>query len=118
MSSIASWRKISVGSSSVFSSSPSCSSYQSPVESAFWKIVGFEVTPTIASSFISLASSPDSSISRETESIQGLTPASYSSCSRDVAMLHLLLHRSNLLQTLYVALAAVEARAEEGAHEV
>ena len=76
MSSIASWRKISVGSSSVFSSSPSCSSYQSPVESAFWKIVGFEVTPTTASSFISRASSPVSSISRETESIQGLTPAS------------------------------------------
>ena len=31
----------------------SCSSYQSPVDSAFSKIVGFEVTPTTASSSIS-----------------------------------------------------------------
>src|SRR5829696_3384983 len=118
MSSIASWRKISVGSSSLFSSSPSCSSYHSPVASAFWKIVGFEVTPTMASSSISRASSPVSSISRDTESIQGLTPASYSSCSRDVAILHLLLHRFDLFQSLHVPLAAVEARAEEGAREV
>ena len=43
---------------------------QSPVESAFWKIVGFDVTPTTASSSISRASSPVSSISRESESIQ------------------------------------------------
>ena len=118
MSSIASCRKISVGSSSVLRSSPSCSSYQSPVASAFWKIVGFEVTPTMESSFISLASSPVSSISRETESIHGLTPASKSSCSRDVAILHLLLHRFDFSQSLHIALAAVEARAEKGAHEV
>src|SRR5829696_991642 len=118
MSSIASWRKISVGSSSLFSSSPSCSSYHSPVASAFWKIVGFEVTPTTASSSISRASSPVSSISRETESIHGLTPASKSSCSRDLAILHLLLHRFDLSQSVHVPLAAVEAGTQEGAHEV
>ena len=53
---------------------------------AFWKIVGFEVTPMTASSAISRASSPVSSISRERESIQTLTPCSLSSCSLDVAI--------------------------------
>ena len=59
----------------------SCSSYQSPSASAFWKIVGLEVTPTTASSSIRRASSPVSSISRESESIQALTPCSLSSCN-------------------------------------
>jgi hypothetical protein len=36
-----------------------------PCEIAFWKIVGFEVTPTTASSFIIRFSSPLSSRSRE-----------------------------------------------------
>ena len=87
MSSCASAKKISVGSSvSRRAASRSCSSYQSPSASAFWKIVGFEVTPTTASSSISRASSPVSSISRERESIQTLTPCSLSSCSLDVAI--------------------------------
>ena len=45
-----------------------------PVDSAFSKIVGFDVTPTTASSSISRSSSPVSSISRERESTQTLTP--------------------------------------------
>src|SRR5207302_124880 len=69
-----SWMKISFGSSSEASSSFSCTSYQSPVDRAFWKIVGFDVTPVTASSVISLASWPLSSISRESESIQTLWP--------------------------------------------
>ena len=68
--------------------SASRSSYQSPEESAFWKIVGLEVTPTTASSFISRASSPVSSISRESESIQTLTPCLDSLCRRDWAIAH------------------------------
>ena len=86
MSSCASAKKISVGSSVSRETACSCSSYQSPSASAFWKIVGFEVTPTTASSSISRASSPVSSISRESESIQTLTPCALSSCSLDVAM--------------------------------
>src|SRR5579864_6924229 len=66
--------KISFGSSSVFSSSLSCSSYQSPPASAFWKIVGLEVTPVTASSFISFSSCPVSRLSRESESSQTLWP--------------------------------------------
>src|SRR5947209_10242277 len=66
--------KISFGSSSPFSSSLSCASYQSPPASAFWKIVGFDVTPVTASSFISFASRPVSSDSRESESSQTVWP--------------------------------------------
>src|SRR5690348_13819758 len=66
--------KISLGSSSVFRSSLSCLSYQSPPPRAFWKIVGFEVTPVTASSFMSFSSWPFSSISRESESSQTLWP--------------------------------------------
>src|SRR5262245_53934514 len=86
MSSTASSRKISFGSSTRPRRSRSWSSYQSPCESAFSKIVGFEVTPTTASSRMSRSSSPVSSISRESESIQTLTPRSERSCSRLVAM--------------------------------
>ncbi len=73
-SSTASAKKTSRVSSECSSSARSCSSYQSPVDSAFSKIVGFDVTPTTASSSISRASSPFSSISRESESTQTLTP--------------------------------------------
>jgi len=65
MSSADRCRKISFGSVSRSSSSFSCSSYAVPCEIAFWKIVGFEVTPTTASSFIIRASSPSWSMSRE-----------------------------------------------------
>ena len=42
---------------------------------AFWKMVGFEVTPTTASSRISFSRKPVSSHSREIESIQTLCPS-------------------------------------------
>jgi hypothetical protein len=44
-------------------------------------MVGFDVTPTTASSSIMRASSPFSSISRESESTHTLTPCSDNSCS-------------------------------------
>jgi hypothetical protein len=44
------------------------------VESAFSKIVGFDVTPTTASSSMSRLRCPVSSISRDSESTQMLTP--------------------------------------------
>src|SRR5262245_36173868 len=81
-------------------------------------MVGFDVTPTTASSRIIRASSPVSSHSRDTESTQTLCPRSESSCSLDLGIDSLLLHRLDLLQAPHVALAAVEARAEEGAHEL
>ena len=89
MSSSASAKNSSTGSWISFFASRSCSSYQSPSASAFWKIVGFDVTPTTASSAIRRASSPVSSISRESESIQTLTPCPLSSCNLDVAIVDL-----------------------------
>src|SRR5438105_5045512 len=79
--------KISFGSSSSASSSFSCLSYQSPVDRAFWKMVGFEVTPVTASFSISLASWPVSSISRDSESSQTLWPSPESLCKFDSDML-------------------------------
>src|SRR5688572_15241632 len=82
MSSTASAKKTSRVSSRRSSSARSCASYQSPVDMAFSKIVGLDVTPTTASSWTSRFSSPVSSISRESESNQTLTPRSESSCRR------------------------------------
>src|ERR1700674_4767093 len=81
-------------------------------------MVGFVVTPTTASCFISRFSSPDSSMCRESESIQTDCPRALSLCSFDSAMCHLPSHCAALLQPLDVALAAAEARAQEHAHEV
>src|SRR5437899_11673306 len=50
-------------------------------------MVGFEVTPVTASSAISFASRPDSSISRESESIQTDWPRPESLCRFDSDML-------------------------------
>src|SRR5262245_45381095 len=50
-------------------------------------MVGLDVTPVTASSFISFASCPDSSISRESESIQTLWPRPESLCRLDSDML-------------------------------
>src|SRR4051812_38572729 len=83
-------KKTSLSSSSPSISSRIWSSYESPESNAFWKIVGFEVTPTTASSSMSRFSSPLSIISRESESIQTLWPRSDSSCSGDLLMLLLL----------------------------
>src|SRR3954447_8646802 len=98
--------------------SRSCSSYASPVASAFWKIDGFEVTPTTASSRISRSSSPPCTDSRDRLSIQTDTPASDSSCSLESAMRHLPFHRCDLLKPRHVALAAVEPGRDERANQL
>src|SRR5918994_5888551 len=106
-----------MGSSSSASTSLSCSSYQSPSASDFWKMVGFEVTPTTASSRISFARKPSRSHSREIESIQTDWPRSDNSCSLDVVMQRPF-QLADFLQPLDVALAPVEARGEESADEL
>src|SRR5919109_3013171 len=118
MSSDASRTKISLGSSSSASTSRSWSSYQSPSAIAFWKMVGLEVTPTMASSSIMRASSPVRSHSRESESIQTLWPRSLSWWSRDLDTENLSFHRLDLLEPSAVALASVELRSEECRHEL
>src|ERR1700704_2157058 len=111
-------RKISFGSVSSASSSLICSSYASPEEIAFWKMVGFVVTPTTASSFISRLSSPLSSIVRESESIQTDWPRLLSLCRFDSAIAHLPFHRFNFFQSPYITLATVESCPEKRAHEL
>src|SRR3954454_15453012 len=118
MSCSASEEKISLGSSVSASSFFRSSSYASPDESAFWKIVGFEVTPVTASSSIIFASSPDFTRSRESVSNQTACPRSASSCSRDFAIFHLPFHFGDLEQPRHVALAAVEGRVQECGYEL
>src|SRR5256714_6160491 len=99
--------------------SRSCSSYASPCEIAFWKIVGFEVTPTTASSRIIRASSPECRSWRERKSIQTLWPWSASWCSGLLSGIRQSsLHSCDLLESSYVALAAVEPGQQERADEV
>src|SRR5437870_4462338 len=117
MSSSARRKKISFGSSSSSRQARSCLSYASPSASAFWKIVGFEVTPVTASSSIIRASSPDSTSSRESVSNQTAWPRASSSCSRDLAM-HPPFHGGHLLEPRDVARATVEARGEERGDEL
>src|SRR5260221_7564588 len=81
-------------------------------------MVGFVVTPTTASSFISRSSSPDSSMVRESESIQTDWPRLLSLCSFDSAIAHLPFHRFNFFQSLDITLAAVEPCPEERADEL
>src|SRR5664279_1332569 len=81
-------------------------------------MVGFVVTPTTASSFMSFFSEPDSSMCRDSESIQTDWPFALSACRFDLAMCHLSFHRSHFFQPSYVALAAVELRSEKRAHEL
>src|SRR5919204_4733883 len=90
----------------------------SPSEIAFWKIVGFDVTPTTASSSIIRASSPVCSRRRERKSIQTLWPSSDSSCRRDLAIGFLPFHLLDLLKPSDVAFPAVEPCNEEGAHQL
>src|SRR5918999_1596911 len=80
-------------------------------------MVGFEVTPTTASSRMSFSRKPVSSHSRESVSIQTDWPSSESSCNFDLAIVRPF-HCFDLLQPRDVALAPVELRSEEGAHEV
>ncbi len=79
MSTMASWRKTSFRSSSCLITSRSWSSYHSPSDMAFWKMVGFDVTPVSASSSIQRASAPVFSQPRDSESIQTDWPSSASS---------------------------------------
>src|SRR5579885_635130 len=118
MSCSASEKKISVASSVSARHSFSCSSEASPCEIAFWKIVGFDVTPVTASSSIIRFSSPLRTSSRESVSNQTDWPRSVSPCSRDLAILHLLFHGGDLQQPLDVALAAVEGRLEKRLHQL
>src|SRR5215210_156372 len=118
MSSNARRKNTSRRSSSAASTSRSCSSYQSPSAIAFWKIVGFEVTPTTASSSIKRFSSPVRSHSRESESIQTLWLCSLSSCSRDFPTGPLSFHRFDLLKPPAVPLPAVELSGEKDPHEL
>src|SRR5690242_7315039 len=118
MSCSASEKKISVGSSVCSRSFFRSSSYASPVESAFWKIVGFDVTPVTASSSIIRASSPVWTRSRESVSNQIDWPRAATSCSRDFAILHHPFHLCDLHEPGDVALAPVEARAEERGDEL
>src|SRR5688500_2566770 len=118
MSCTASRKKTSRTSSSSRSTSRSWSSYQSPSAIDFWKIVGFDVTPTTASSSIRFCRVPSRYHWRESESIQTLWPCSLSACRRDFAMRQLLFHSRDLLQPLHVTLGAVEPCLEEGTDEL
>src|SRR5262245_34683159 len=114
MSSIASAKKTSFVSSRRSSSARSCSSYQSPVESAFWKIVGFEVTPTTASSSIKRLRYPVSSISRESESTQTLTPCEESSCNLLATPQRYLLRKGGKREPRMATMTDAERRRELG----
>src|SRR3954452_3810217 len=83
-------------------------------------MVGFEVTPTIASSRIIRSSSPVWSISRDRKSIQTLWPSSDNWWSRDldIDLRTSLLDFRDLLKSGLVRLTAVEACVQEGAHQV
>src|SRR3954451_22838780 len=118
MSCNASEKKILDGSSVSSRSFFRSSSYASPDESAFWKIVGFDVTPVTASSFIIFSSSPVLTRSRESVSNQTACPRSLSSCSRDFAIFHLPFHLGDLEQPRHVAFAAVEGRIQKCRHEL
>src|SRR4026209_1823821 len=81
-------------------------------------MVGFEVTPTTASSSIIRASSPLLSICRERKSIQTLCPSADSWFSLDSAIGFLLFHLFDLLKPAHVALTAVEPGAQEDAGQL
>src|SRR5690348_8364547 len=80
-------------------------------------MVGFDVTPTTQSSDISEASWPLWSISRESESIHTLTPASLSCFSLESAIGHPF-ELGHLGEPVGVPSPAHEAGTEEGAHEL
>src|SRR5690348_16748281 len=118
MSCSASEKKISLGSSVRSRHVRMSSSYASPDESAFWKIVGFDVTPVTASSSIIRFSSPVLTRSRESVSNQTDWPRAARSCSRDFAILHHPFHLRDLDEPRHVALAAVEGRSEKCGYEL
>src|SRR5215217_7332757 len=119
MSSSESRKKISRGSSTSSRQARSWSSYASPSASAFWKIVGFEVTPTTASSSIIRFSSPVSTSGRESVSNQTDWPRSLSSCRRDLLTFHAPFHLGHLFEALRIPrLLRVEPRADERGDEL
>src|SRR3954471_17653270 len=118
MSRRASEKKIFDGSSVSSSSFFRSSSYASPDESAFWKIVGFDVTPETASSSIIRASSPVWMRSRESVSNHTACPRFASSCNRESATTHHPFQLRDLDKARDVALAAVEGRIEKRRHEL
>src|SRR2546423_10086647 len=81
-------------------------------------MVGFEVTPTTASSLIIRASFPVSSMSRETKSIQTLWPSADSLCRFESGIGHRPFKVFDLLESFHVARTAVEARREKRSDEV
>src|SRR5579885_2403670 len=119
MSSSARRKKISFGSSVSSTATRSCASYASPSASAFWKIVGFDVTPVTASSAIICASLPLATRSRESVSNHTATPRSLSLCSRDLATLHRPFHLGDFLEPCCVTrLDGIELRGDERGHEL
>src|SRR5918996_395171 len=80
-------------------------------------MVGFEVTPTTASSRIIRSSSPRRSMSRDRKSIQTLCPWAESVCRRDSVM-SCSFHLFDLLQPPYVTLSSVESCPQEDEHEL
>src|SRR5215207_5618361 len=80
-------------------------------------MVGFDVTPTTASSRIRRASPPLLSRSRERKSIQTLWPSSDSSCRRDLAM-SCAFHFLDFFQPPTVPLASIEFCPEKDADEI
>src|SRR5947209_6982257 len=118
MSCRASEKKICSGSSVSASNVRMSSSYASPDESAFWKIVGFEVTPETASSSIIRFSSPEWTRSRESVSNHTDCPRAARSCSRDLAILHRPFHLGDLQQPGDVPLPTVEGRVQKRSDEL
>src|SRR2546423_9833233 len=81
-------------------------------------MVGFEVTPTTASSLIIRASFPVSSMSRETKSLQTLWPSADSLCRFESGTGHRPFHVFDLLESLQVTIATVEMWPEEGGDQI
>src|SRR4051812_10300927 len=108
MSCSASEKKISLGSSVSPSSRLRSSSYASPLESAFWKIVGSGVTPAPPPPSTTPPSPPVFPGPRDSVSTHTACPCSLSSCSRDFPPLHHPFHLCDLQQPCDITLAAVE----------
>src|SRR2546423_4746451 len=81
-------------------------------------MVGFEVTPTTASSLIIRASFPVSSMSRETKSLQTLWPSADSLCRFESGTGHRPFHVFDLLESFHITVATVEVRPEERGDQV
>src|SRR5437764_6659779 len=118
MSCSASEKKVLSGSSVSATSLRRSSSYAFPVESAFWKIVGLEVMPVTASSFIIRASSPVWTRSRESVSNHTDCPRAASSCSLESAIFHLPFELGDLDEPVGVAPASDEGRVQKCLHQL